>query len=103
MTLPAGHLVRFKGPADRIFDSFQEQGAYFLDTFCPDWKNTGCYLFPPTIAYDHPEICDSMIDQLRTEAINGELANEVHGLVKNRVSKAAEAIVFKVGLQKRLN
>lgn len=87
--------VHFAGPARIRFESFDDQAAYFLNSYCPGWndyKIPTSHMIPRIHEYKNPEINDVVIDNLKKEE---ELTSNIKRLISVRSADDAENLIFR--------
>lgn len=88
------NAIQFVGPTRRQFDSFQDQAASFLDTYCPGWQDYGkpvSYIIPPIFYYKRPEISDEDVETL-SDAQTSTKPKQNH-VISDRLGDEAEHLM----------
>jgi hypothetical protein len=93
MASQESELIEFKGPANEVFPSLNDQALHFLNCFWSNWnvyEKPKSYLLPPIFKYKHADVSDTAVDKY--EERHG--STKRNGIINHRSADRCEKIAY---------
>lgn len=83
--------MKFVGPAQKKFNSIEDQAEFFMGHYCPKWKVSQSYFFPPVFQFQLPDVSDKVFKDAENSP---KRTPEQETLLKHRRSDKADHIIY---------